>query len=151
MSQKLSEVMLSHPLFDSLSPHQLKEIEPYLLVRTFKDGEVIHQEGLKSYYISYVLKGEVKASKLNALGHEVTVKILPEKSILGGGCNDLGYVAILTAKSQGEVELLSLSEESLKLFEQKFPSIAIKVYKTILNFTFNVLHQISSEISNRDQ
>ena len=148
---RLSEVITRHPLFDSLSSHQLKELEPYLLIRNFKNGETIQKEGVKSHYISYILTGEVKASKLNASGKAVTVRVLKEKSILCGGCNGLGYVTILTARALGEVELLCLSEDSLKLLEDKYPRIALKVYKAILSFTFNVLHQISSEISNRNE
>ncbi len=70
-------------LFESLTDHQIKELEKYCIAKSYSKGEYIYKEGSKADYIFFVISGSVKVYTSTFEGKEVIKNIVHAENVLG--------------------------------------------------------------------
>lgn len=111
------------PLFNSLSPSELKEISPYIISVAVKKKEVIFSEGDPSDWFYIVFDGKVKITKLSQEGKEIILEIIAPMDFFGGLAVIKGFPYPANAIAMEDTLLLKISRSNLMRILDRFPSL----------------------------
>lgn len=71
------------PLFESLSPEELKELYNSIKKKSLKKGEVLFKKGSKGESLFVIKEGNIKISSSSKLGDEVVLAVFSEGDYFG--------------------------------------------------------------------
>jgi len=111
------------PIFNTLSPNDAKEIQPYLLHARFLKKETIFSEGDPSEWIYIVEKGKVKSTKLSHEGKEIILEIISPMDFFGGVAVMRGFPYPANAVAMEETEVVKISRKNLLNIMDRFPNL----------------------------
>lgn len=126
-----AEFLQQFPIFQDLSPEELKQVEDISISRSIHKKTVIFSEGSEKEAVFFIRTGIVKAYKTDENGHEQIVSFLKTGDMFPhtGFFNAHPYPA--TAEAITPTELLAIP---VRLFERLMlgtPSIAIKIMRVL--------------------
>jgi len=108
-------------LFNSLTEHQVKELDKYCTEKTLTKGEHIYQEGTKADHIFFVVTGSVKVYSSTFEGKEVIKNIVHAENVLGEQAYAGTNVRLDSAKALDQVvKILSIHVDDLRGLLQRF-------------------------------
>lgn len=111
------------PLFNALTPDEIKEIHPYISKLSVKKKDVIFSEGDPSDWFYIVLKGKVKITKLSQEGKEIIIEIITPMDFFGGLAVIKGFPYPANAIAMEDTELLKISRSNLMRILDRFPGL----------------------------
>lgn len=111
------------PLFNALTPDEIKEIHPYISKLSIKKKDVIFSEGDPSDWFYIVLKGKVKITKLSQEGKEIIIEIITPMDFFGGLAVIKGFPYPANAIAMEDTELLKISRSNLMRILDRFPGL----------------------------
>lgn len=111
------------PLFNSLTPAELKEIHPYITKMSVTKKDVIFSEGDPSDWFYIVLNGKVKITKLSQEGKEIILEIISPMDFFGGLAMIKGFPYPANAIAMEDSELLKISRSNLMRILDRFPGL----------------------------
>jgi CRP-like cAMP-binding protein len=111
------------PIFNTLSPNDAKEINPYLLHARFIKKETIFSEGDPSEWLYIVKKGKVKITKLSHEGKEIILEIISPMDFFGGVAVMRGFPYPANAVAMEETEVMKISRKNLLNIMDRFPNL----------------------------
>ncbi|CAD7286458.1 Crp/Fnr family transcriptional regulator [Campylobacter suis] len=139
------------PIFKTLSPEKLGELEEIVVTKSYKKGEFLFLEGEEPKWLIYLLSGSVKLYKTTPNGKEIFLHQLPPMNFVAEVVNfeNIAYPASAVFVISGEVVKINYEK-----FYSKFmadPEICMAIIRSMsekLRITSNLLHQeliLSSE------
>lgn len=128
-------------LFGGLGKRDLEHLARFVLVRQFRDGESIYEEGRPGAALFLVRTGRVEITKRMADGSTLAVASLDPPASFEELAAIGGEVARWTsARARGAVELLALGRADLESLSRQNPSAANKVIVSLAEATARRLH-----------
>jgi CRP/FNR family cyclic AMP-dependent transcriptional regulator len=133
------------PLFESLSPDDLKELERGMHTQSFAKGSVLVTQGEASNNLLYiVLSGKLKVFMSNAEGREILLDFLTEGAAFG----ELS----LFDDEPRSATVMTVEDSKIGLFPRAYffqclhnnPNIAIELLKTVIKRMRSTTEQVSS-------
>lgn len=118
-------------IFQGLSDAKLKEIEPFPIKRTYRKKDIIFSEGDPSDWFYFVLKGEVKITKLSMDGKEIILEIIHPADFFGGLAVLRGFPYPANAVAREDCEVLRISRENIKTILDRHPDLMMKIMQSI--------------------
>lgn len=116
---ELSDFLLSHHLFDSMSRDDVQVLEQSMSVADYPDGHVFIKEGKQGNACYMILKGEVSVTRMS------TTERCPEQVRMMGPGEMFGLIALIdhgkraaTCTAVGEVTVASLPTVAFELLFQ---------------------------------
>jgi len=110
-------------LFKNLTPDELKELEPYFHLVTYKKKEEIFTEGDQPEWFYIVSKGKVKVTKLSHEGKEIILEIISPTDIFGGVAVLRNFPYPANASAMENSEVLKISRKNLMRLVDRFPNL----------------------------
>lgn len=111
------------PIFNTLTPAELKEIEPYLLSVAYKKKEAIFSEGDPSEWLYIVAEGKAKITKLSQDGKEIILEIITATDFFGGLAVLRGFPYPANAVAMEDTRVFKLSRSNLLRIFDRFPNL----------------------------
>lgn len=111
------------PIFNTLTPSEIKEIEPYLIPVAFKKKEAIFSEGDPSEWLYIVLEGKAKITKLSQDGKEIILEIISSLDFFGGLAVLKGFPYPANAIAMEDTKVIKISRSSLMRIFDRFPNL----------------------------
>ena len=110
-------------LFKNLSEEELKELEPYLVMASFKKKDDIFAEGDPPEWFYIVSKGKVKITKLSHEGKEIILEIISPYDIFGGVAVLRNFPYPANAIAMEDSEVVKISRKNLMRLVDRFPNL----------------------------
>ncbi len=110
-------------LFKNLSEEELKELEPYLVMESFKKKDDIFAEGDPPEWFYIVSKGKVKITKLSHEGKEIILEIISPYDIFGGVAVLRNFPYPANAIAMEDSEVVKISRKNLMRLVDRFPNL----------------------------
>lgn len=110
-------------LFKNLSEEELKELEPYLVMTSFKKKDDIFAEGDPPEWFYIVSKGKVKITKLSHEGKEIILEIISPYDIFGGVAVLRNFPYPANAIAMEDSEVVKISRKNLMRLVDRFPNL----------------------------
>jgi CRP/FNR family transcriptional regulator len=110
-------------LFRNLSEEELKELEPYLAMASFKKKDDIFAEGDTPEWFYIVSKGQVKITKLSHEGKEIILEIISPYDIFGGVAVLRNFPYPANAIAMEDSEVVKISRKNLMRLVDRFPNL----------------------------
>ncbi|MGE5174159.1 MAG: Crp/Fnr family transcriptional regulator [Betaproteobacteria bacterium] len=110
-------------LFKNLSSEELRELEPYLVMATFRKKEDIFTEGDQPEWFYIVSKGKVKITKLSHDGKEIILEIISPNDIFGGVAVLRNFPYPANAVAMEDSEIIKISRKNLMRLVDRFPNL----------------------------
>lgn len=124
---KLNEL----PIFQGLSNSETKEIEACMVTEQRKKKDIIFSEGDSPDWFYFVLKGEVKITKLSFDGKEIILEIIHPKNFFGGLAVLRGFPYPANAVAKEDCHIMKISRENLMKILERFPGITMKILQNV--------------------
>lgn len=118
------------PIFSNLSDNTLENIAKLQIEKTYKNGDIIFNEGDIGKALFFVVHGKVKIFKTSLDGREITLNILGDNSIFAEVTlfNDVNYPATVEAIEDSQIGfILNKDIENLILSNNHLALEIIKV------------------------
>jgi CRP-like cAMP-binding protein len=109
--------------FKNLSDDELKELEPYHAVVSYKKKETIFSEGEPPEWFYIVVKGKVKVTKLSHEGKEIILEVISPYDIFGGVAVLRNFPYPANAVAMEDSEVLKISRKNLMRLVDRFPNL----------------------------
>lgn len=110
-------------IFNTLSPKDAREIQPYFIDGSFEKKETIFSEGDPSEWLYIVKKGKVKITKLSQEGKEIILEIIQPMDYFGGIAVVRGFPYPANAVAMEATEVLKVSRKNLLSIMDRFPNL----------------------------
>jgi CRP-like cAMP-binding protein len=110
-------------IFSTLSPQEVKEIQPYVRVERYKKKESIFSEGDPSDWLYIVRTGKVKITKISHEGKEIILEVISPLDFFGGIAVMRGFPYPANAVAMENTELLKISRKNLLHIMDRFPGL----------------------------
>ncbi len=110
-------------IFSTLSPQEVKEIQPYVRVERYKKKESIFSEGDPSDWLYIVRTGKVKITKISHEGKEIILEVISPMDFFGGIAVMRGFPYPANAVAMENTELLKISRKNLLHIMDRFPGL----------------------------
>jgi CRP/FNR family transcriptional regulator len=110
-------------LFKNLSEEELRELEPYLAMASFKKKDDIFAEGDTPEWFYIVSKGKVKITKLSHEGKEIILEIISPYDIFGGVAVLRNFPYPANAIAMEDSEVVKISRKNLMRLVDRFPNL----------------------------
>jgi CRP/FNR family transcriptional regulator len=110
-------------LFKNLSDDELKELEPYLAVVSYRKKETIFSEGEPPEWFYIVVKGKVKVTKLSHEGKEIILEVISPHDIFGGVAVLRNFPYPANAVAMEDSEVLKIMRKNLMRLVDRFPNL----------------------------
>ncbi|MBR2564513.1 MAG: Crp/Fnr family transcriptional regulator [Paenibacillus sp.] len=126
-----ADFLQQFPIFQDLSPEELKQIEEIAISRSMNKKTVIFSEGSEKEAVFFIRTGIVKAYKTDENGHEQIVSFLKTGDMFPhtGFFNAHPYPA--TAVAITPTSLLAIPVKSFERLMLSTPAIAIKIMRVL--------------------
>ncbi|CAI6057116.1 Global nitrogen regulator [Paenibacillus sp. JJ-100] len=126
-----ADFLQQFPIFQDLSPEELKQIEEIAISRSINKKTVIFSEGSEKEAVFFIRTGIVKAYKTDENGHEQIVSFLKTGDMFPhtGFFNAHPYPA--TAVAITPTSLLAIPVKSFERLMLCTPAIAIKIMRVL--------------------
>ena len=111
------------PLFKDFAEDDLKELETYLSLATFKKKEEIFAEGDQPEWFYIVSKGKVKVTKLSHEGKEIILEVISPFDIFGGVAVLRNFPYPANAVAMEDAEVVKISRRNLMRLVDRFPNL----------------------------
>jgi len=110
-------------LFKNLSAEELKELEPYIDVSSFKKKETIFSEEDPPEWFYIVSTGKVKITKISHEGKEIILEVMSPNDIFGGVAVLKNFPYPANAIAMEDTEALKISRKNLLRLVDRFPNL----------------------------
>ena len=110
-------------IFNTLSPQDAREINPYLISGTFEKKKTVFAEGDPSEWLYIVKKGKVKITKISQEGKEIILEIIQPMDFFGGIAVVRGFPYPANAVAMEHTEVLKISRKNLLSIMDRFPNL----------------------------
>lgn len=100
------------PFFHELTPSELKAVSSCLIEKTFKKGEVVHNEGGNCSVLFFVKTGRVKVYRTSSQGKEQIYEILGPGETCACNPGELVWKCASSAEALADSTLWFLSREN---------------------------------------
>ncbi|KAA8786412.1 CRP-like cAMP-binding protein [Paenibacillus sp. 4624] len=129
--ENAAEFLQQFPIFQDLSPEELKQVEEIAISRSISKKTVIFSEGSEKEAVFFIRTGIVKAYKTDENGHEQIVSFLKTGDMFPhtGFFNAHPYPA--TAVAITPTSLLAIPVRHFERLMLSTPSIAIKIMRVL--------------------
>jgi len=129
--ENAAEFLQQFPIFQDLSPEELKQVEEIAISRSISKKTVIFSEGSEKEAVFFIRTGIVKAYKTDENGHEQIVSFLKTGDMFPhtGFFNAHPYPA--TAVAITPASLLAIPVRHFERLMLSTPSIAIKIMRVL--------------------
>jgi len=110
-------------IFNTLSPKDAREIQPYFMDGSFEKKETVFSEGDPSEWLYIVKKGKVKITKLSQEGKEIILEIIQPMDYFGGIAVVRGFPYPANAVAMEATDVLKISRKNLLSIMDRFPNL----------------------------
>jgi len=110
-------------LFKNLSDQELKELQPYLVITSYRKKGDIFSEGDPPEWFYVVAKGKVKITKLSHEGKEIILEIISPHDIFGGVAVLRNFPYPANAVAMEDTEVIKISRKNLMRLVDRFPNL----------------------------
>lgn len=110
-------------IFNTLSPKDAKEIQPYFIPAKFDKKETVFSEGDPSEWLYIVEKGKVKITKISQEGKEIILEIIQPQDYFGGIAVVRGFPYPANAVAMEDTEVRKVSRKNLLSIMDRFPNL----------------------------
>jgi CRP-like cAMP-binding protein len=118
-------------VFSGLGEKDLRDIEPLFVQETFKKKELIFSEGDSPRWFYFVLKGEVKITKLSQDGKEIILELIQPGGFFGGVAVIRGFPYPANAVVKEDADVLKISRENFQKVLDRFPAVMMDIMQNI--------------------
>jgi|GEM_PF-1406511 len=135
------------PMFSSISAYVLDKIQQYVVEKSFKDKEVIFEEGSEGENVYIVYSGSVEIYKNYNKPNQKLLSILFEGEIFGETSLFNKVQRTATAVAKGETSILEINSHIFLNIFNETPNEGIKIVQYMLFNTLSRLERTSKELA----
>ena len=135
------------PMFSSISAYVLDKIQQYVVEKSFKDKEVIFEEGSEGENVYIVYSGSVEIYKNYNKPNQKLLSILFEGEIFGETSLFNKVQRTATAVAKGETSILEINSHIFLNIFNETPNEGIKIVQYMLLNTLSRLERTSKELA----
>jgi CRP/FNR family transcriptional regulator, cyclic AMP receptor protein len=136
-------------IFSGLEPHQLVQLQPHSVVKSYLQGEVVLHEGDRLPAILFsVLTGVIQIKKTALTGKETILRTLAAGEIFAAPSLFGDGIAPATAIAIQACQILTIERSALLEMMQQNPELALRIIVTLterLHHLHNTVHGLASE------
>jgi len=110
-------------LFKNLSEEDLKELEPYIALASFKKKDAVFSEGEAPEWFYIVLNGKIKITKISHDGKEIILELISPTDIFGGVAVLKNFPYPANAIAMEDSDVLRISRRNLMRLVDRFPNL----------------------------
>ncbi len=140
---------LDSPALAFLDPDDAAALVARMEVRTYGDGDVVQRVGQRFRGVFFIVSGRINTFARGVEGAPVTL------STLGPGMT-FGELALgsddrqeTTAKADGPVEVMVLSNDAIDALEQEDPRLAVALWRTLTREAYTLMDQYLRDVAVR--
>jgi hypothetical protein len=142
---KINEATIaSSQLFKGMKRSELKKVVLMGVLREFRDGDVIVQQGTNGREMYLILEGDAEVRVDKAGGAGVEVKKLIRGDIFGEIALITGEKRSANVIASGAVNVLQIDERSLANVKERFPRIGAKLYYNLSSILSDRLRETTA-------
>ncbi|MEZ4871643.1 MAG: cyclic nucleotide-binding domain-containing protein [Bdellovibrionales bacterium] len=148
--REISDFLEAVELFKQISDHKnfVGEISTHMIIRNYKKGEAIFEEGQKAENLYILQQGEVFVQKSNPEGDVYNVIILSgaNKPAIGEGGLIEASARSATVRCKTDCSFLILSRIEFEKFCDEHPKWGIEIYRSIFKLMIARLRKMNTDL-----
>lgn len=139
--------VLDSPALASLDPADAAELVSRMERGTYTDGEVVHRVGQLFRGVFFIVSGCINTLVQGRDGHRVTLSTLGAGMTFGEFALGIDDRQKTTAKAEGPVEVMVLSDEAIDLLERENPRLAVELWRSLTRDAYTLMGQYLREVA----
>jgi CRP-like cAMP-binding protein len=143
-SDTLVDVLIDIPLFDRLDGTELQAIVKHMNYIDVEPGEYVFKEGDKGSYMCFAARGVFDVLKRPVKGKSLPISLLRKGQSLGEMSVIDSYNRSATVRAKTKATLVTLSRDSFEAILCKYPTIGIKLFRSLSRLMSLHLRKTSS-------
>ena len=147
MLQKITDFLITIPIFDHLSTEELQVIAKYIKHIDVNPGEIVFEEGDKGDYVCFVVDGILDVIKKSITGENIVISTLPKGRSIGEMSIIDDFNRSATVRACTKATLVTLSREKFNYIMSEHPAIGVKILKAISRLLSLNLRKTSSRLA----
>ncbi|MNZ37906.1 Transcriptional activator protein Anr [compost metagenome] len=139
------QLLLSHPLFESMSTDQLRELLTNSDLLNLHKGDYVFRQGEPAHAFYFVISGCVKIYRLTPEGQEKILEVVGDRNTFAEAMTLMdtpNYVA--TAQAVAPTQLFRLSNKTYLHLLQNQPSLALALMAKLCIRLHQRIHEIET-------
>lgn len=141
MSQVSFDGLHDSPLFNQMSPGEIKSLEKIFTVRRIAEGKTIFIENMPGESLYLIKEGTVRISRMLAEGDEQVLIVLGPDDVFGEMAVLDGGARSATARIAEDAVLYGMNRKEFEALAKSDPALGLK-------FTLNIVRIFSSRVRN---
>ncbi len=141
MSQVSFDGLQDSPLFDQMSPSEIKSLEQFFTVKRIAEGKTIFIENMPGESLFLIKEGTVRISRMMAEGDEQVLIVLGQDDVFGEIAVIDGGARSATARIAEDATLYGLTRKNFDAMSEEDPRLGLK-------FTLNIVRIFSGRVRN---
>ena len=147
MAENSLDTLSKIPLFQGLSLEEISNLDQYLDIIEYEEGDTIFEEGDKGEFVCFVLDGELDVIKKSMNGSPTIIA----KHCKGVSIGEMALIDELprsaTLKARTSLSLTTLSRNEFEKLLSDSPQIGIKILKYLARHLSLSLRKTSNNLS----
>jgi CRP-like cAMP-binding protein len=141
------DFLVNIPMFDSLSPEDLRLVAGQMNFMDLNPGEILFHEGEKGDYVCFVAEGSLDVVKRSGKGHHATLATLTRGRSIGEMAVIDEFPRSATVRARTAAALVILTRRAFDLILEEHPDIGIKLLKGISRLLSQAMRKTSSRLA----
>jgi CRP-like cAMP-binding protein len=141
------DFLINIPMFDSLTPEELRMISKHMNFMDLNPGEILFSEGEKGDYVCFVAEGSLDIVKKSEKGHFATLATLNRGRSIGEMAVIDEFPRSATVRACTSAALVILTRKGFDVILEAHPGIGVKILKGISRLLSQNLRKTSSRLA----
>ena len=141
------DFLINIPMFDSLSPDELRMVAKHMNFMDLNAGEILFREGEKGDYVCFVAEGSLDVVKRSGKGHFATLATLTRGRSIGEMAVIDEFPRSATVRACTSAALVILTRKGFDVILEQHPGIGVKILKGISRLLSQNLRKTSSRLA----
>ncbi len=134
----------SHFLFENMDNNAIKYVIDNSVVREFKENYILVQQGDKSEYIYFLLKGTARTFRSNCEGQEITIRMLQQGETFMESAIFMEGNSPISAQTISAAEFLMIPKDFVKVKIMHNNQFASNLLQISTHHYKNIIQQVDS-------
>ena len=146
-SKEITSILTDVPIFDKLTPYEIKIISRYFDTVKFDVGGVLFKEGEKGDFVCFVVEGTLEILKTSYNTDDIVIATIGKGRSIGEMAVIDDYTRSATVRAKTKTKLLLLNRKHFDHILEEHPLIGIKILKGITRLISLNLRKASSRLA----